>query len=190
MTPTLLANAPRPAAPTTYPPLPWCPPRAAAESAEAYGLRALLFVTAERLAATVDTEGLQLAAHCFRVAVSNPEILPNAAERLADVLRIITGTLAAREAWAREQAAQALQAPAQASSADQPNTGPMAPLVPPPVRPTPPAGAQPLPVPQPVPSVPATVPAAPRAAFVPPARPVLRPSAPVAPAVSAADWGF
>jgi len=184
--------------PTIYPPLPWCAPRGADEPAESYGLRALLFVTAERIAATVDTEGLELAAHTFRVAVSNPEIHPPAAERLADVLSLITGTLARRVA--AETQAQTAQAQAAPVADDRPNLGPMAPLAPPPVRPTPPVSGLQQPVtvdtlrnPQRIAAaltVPAAQAPAARPAFQPVARPVVRPAAPVAPQVSAAEWGF
>jgi hypothetical protein len=129
---------------TIYPPLPELTPRGAQETTEQYGLRALLFITAERLTCTVDTEGLEQAAHCFRLAVSNAALTPTGAERLADVGRSITGALARRQADAQAAAPEA-QAPAQAAGEDRPNLGPMAPLTPAPRPSAPPSAARRVP---------------------------------------------
>lgn len=164
---------------TLYARLPELAPRGAGETAEQYGLRALLFITAERLTVTVDDEGLKLAAHCFRLAVGNPELSTVAAERLADVGRSISSDLARRDAATMPAIAPAepvaTQTPAAPVSGGQPVPRPVQP-----VRPTPPAGAV-------VPQVSPASPAAPRQVFIAP-RPVARPTAPAP--VPVADWGF
>lgn len=133
-------------APATYPPVPVLAPRAAGETAEAYGRRALLFVTAERITLTVDREGLDLAAHAYRLAVCNRDLTTAGAERLAEVNRMICAALRRRDAEDAESAPAAAPAPAlPAAGADSPRQGPGAPLRPAPVRPTPPAGGATLP---------------------------------------------
>jgi hypothetical protein len=128
--------------PPPYPPLAELAGRAPAETAEAYGLRALLYVTAERRTLPVDTEGLELAAHAFRLAVANRDLSPTGAEQLADVGRLITGALARRRQLDAAEAAQTAQTAARRAGEDRPDVGPMAPLAPAPAPQTPPSAAQ------------------------------------------------
>jgi len=150
---------------TTYPRLPELAPRAPGESAECYGLRALLFVTAERQTATVDLEGLQLAAHAYRLAVCNRELSPAGAERLADVNRLILAGLARRAAETAPETAHAPLGDAIAPPADR--QGPGAPLRPAPVTPRPPAGGLTVDAPRPAAQAPAPV-------WLPPVAPASR----------------
>jgi len=167
-----------------YPRLPELTPRTEGESAQAYGLRALGFVTATGVTATVDREGLQLADHVFPLAISGPDLLVVAAERLADVRALICATLRARDA---EQAApQAPKPQPQPAGVDTPRMGPGAPLTPAPVAPTAPAAA--LQATSDMLRDPRRIAAA-LTVPKPPVRPVARP-VPAAPQVPADQWGF
>jgi hypothetical protein len=177
-----------------YPRIPELDSRAAGESIEQYGLRALLFVLANEVTCTVDTEGLELANYVFPLAVSGRDLSPVAAERLAVTQTRITGELRRRQA-ARQAVVDELQAP-RAAGVDKPNLGPGAPLRPAPVVPPSPSAQAPAPVPV---TGPAAIPArqtaispalAARQTFQPVIRPVARPSVPAAPQVPADQWGF
>jgi hypothetical protein len=137
MTPT---TAPTTTAPTTtYPRLPELAPQAAGETLDSFGLRALAFVLAHDCTATLSTEQLQLAAHCYRLAIANRELTASTVDRLAECNRRIAATIRYRAQLQADDApgltAAAVGATAPAAGQDRPNLGPMAPLKPKPIKP-------------------------------------------------------
>jgi len=123
---------------TAYPRLPELAPRAADESTQAYGLRALAFVLQTGVTATLNEETLACADHVYPIAIGHPDISLTAAVRLADVQREVRAALRRRASVPI-----AAEAPATTGAPERPTAGPMAPLAPPPVRPVPPATARP-----------------------------------------------
>lgn len=88
-------------------------PRAAAESAEAYGLRDFRFLLEYDGLGLLDTETLRLALHASHVVVAARGISERAADRLADLRRRII-SLIERDERAARQAAAAAAVPAPA----------------------------------------------------------------------------
>jgi hypothetical protein len=175
---------------TTYEPFPELAPRTASETPEQYGLRALLFCTAQRQTVTVDDDGLQLADHYYGVAVGGRDLSPAAAEKLAGIREMIQAAIARRAASdSARLATLAASAASTPAGEDKPNLGPMAPLSPVPVAPVAPTAVQPVPVAVPVPvPVPVTGPAAIPARYTA-ISPAIAARATV-PQVPADRWGF
>jgi len=124
-------------APLSFPRLPELAPASEPETAQAYGLRALLFVVGTGVTATVPTSALELADHVFPIAISGAELAPETAERLAASRRLITAALRGRAA------AEPLTAPrSEPAGVDRPNIGPGAVLAPRPIVEPPNAGAE------------------------------------------------
>lgn len=125
----------------SYPRLPEFGARFDDEHAEAYGLRALAFVVAHEVTATVPTDALQMADHVFGLAVSARDLHPHAATRLAVVHSLITATIRRRDA---EQATPA--APEPGTPAPGRGGSPNAPvlLAPRPMPPAPPSHGAPI----------------------------------------------
>ena len=66
-----------------YPALEAPAPPAADESLPAYAIRILGFVARTGITATVSDRDLQLADHCYAIAIGHPEILPVAVDTLS-----------------------------------------------------------------------------------------------------------
>jgi hypothetical protein len=121
---------------TTYPPLPELDARQPDETAEHYGLRALRFAVATDCIATMPDDALQLAAHCYRLAIARADLLQTTIDRLAETERQIQKAIRRRQ----DAAQMTTDTPADGAPAgrDKPNAGPGAPLAPP-TRSNPPA---------------------------------------------------
>lgn len=116
-----------------YPRLPTIDPPTADETLHAYGVRVLAFVLSTGTTATLSDRDLELADHVYPIAVSGPEILPVAVDRLSAARHDILAALRSRKA-ASQPAPQAAIAPARALPG-----GRLVPLQPAPIR-RPPSG--------------------------------------------------
>lgn len=88
---------------TTYPRLPELSEPQPDETVQGYGLRALSFVVSTGITATLTDRALELADHVYPIAVSHHDILPVAAEAIAQAHRLILASIAGRQAQQPEQ---------------------------------------------------------------------------------------
>jgi hypothetical protein len=83
--------------------LPTFDPQRPDETRQQYGLRALAFVLATNVTATLDDDALALADHVYPIAIAAHDILPIAVDRLSAARLAILASLKARKALDREQ---------------------------------------------------------------------------------------